>query len=54
MLQPGVANIYSSIAESLPGVPDFQLRACGDGLEGRSYQDARRSYREAVVGRGMI
>ncbi|GAB4822281.1 hypothetical protein N2152v2_009327 [Parachlorella kessleri] len=48
-VQPGVANIYSSIAESLPGVPDFQLRTCGVELEGRSYQEARRSYKSAVV-----
>jgi hypothetical protein len=48
-MQPGVANIYSSIAESQPGAPDFHLRECGQELQGRAYQQARRSYTDAVV-----
>lgn len=48
-LQPGIANIYSSIAQSIPGAPDFYLRACGDQLEGSTFQEARRSFPDAVV-----
>ncbi|GAB4818940.1 hypothetical protein N2152v2_005986 [Parachlorella kessleri] len=48
-VQPGVASVYSNIAQSTPGAPDFYLRDCGEELHGKTYQEARRSYTEAVV-----
>lgn len=49
VLQPGVASIYSAIAQSTPGAPDFFLEGCGPALHGKQYSEARRSHTEAVV-----